>query len=80
MKKIDAHTHLGYFGFPFNVGNTLEAFISLMDEFEVEKSFCSNSENKLVEDAVKKYPDRIVGQAWENPYKGQAAVDHLRYP
>lgn len=79
MKIIDAHTHLGSWGYPFNVANTIEEFIALMDEFTVEKAFCSNPDNKLVEDAVKQYPDRIVGQAWEDPYKGKAAVDHLHY-
>jgi len=79
MKLIDAHTHLGYWGHPFNVESDAEGLIALMDKFNVEKSFCSYFDNKIVEDAVKKYPDRIIGQVWEDPNLGQAAVDDMRH-
>ncbi len=79
MKIIDAHTHLGQWGYPFNVETNADKLIALMNEFNVEKSFCSYIDNMLVEDAVKKYPGRIIGQAWEDPYKGQEAIDDLRY-
>ena len=38
FKKIDAHSHVGYFGSWCDVGITPEELIAQMDEYNVEKS------------------------------------------
>lgn len=78
MKVIDAHVHLGTFGYPFHVAATIDGLIQLMDEFNVEKALCSSLENQVTLDAMRTHPDRIVGLVWLNPYQGDKAVMDLR--
>ena len=67
FKKIDAHSHIGYFGGWSNVGITPEELIAQMDEYNVEKTVICTYPIKESLDAVDKYPDRFVGAAWVNP-------------
>ena len=67
FKKIDAHSHVGYFGGWSDVGITPEEMIRQMDEYNVEKTVISTYPMKESIDAVDKYPDRLVGAAWVNP-------------
>lgn len=73
MKVIDTHVHLGTFGYPFHVAITADELVSLMDAYEVEAALCSSPDNKLVAEAVQRYPGRILGLAWLNPYSPTAA-------
>ena len=67
FKKIDAHSHVGYFGSWCDVGITPEELIAQMDEYNVEKSVICTYPIQDSLDAVDKYPDRLVGAAWLNP-------------
>lgn len=77
FKKIDAHSHVGYFGSWSNVGITPEELIQQMDEYNVEKSVISTYPIGESIEAVDKYPDRLVGAAWVNPME-TGAVDIIR--
>lgn len=80
MKKIDAHSHIGYFGSWCNVGITADEMVTKMDEYEIEKSIISYPDNELVRKAVEAHPDRLIGLPWVNPYDGEKAVEQaFRY-
>jgi len=70
MQKIDAHSHVGYFGGWADVGYTDEQMVAEMDRYGIEKSVVSYMDNTVVEQAVKRFPDRFVGITWANPYEG----------
>lgn len=72
FRKIDAHSHIGYFGSWSDVGITPEELIKQMDEYNVEKSVICTFPMKESIDAVDAYPDRLVGAAWVNPYDPDA--------
>lgn len=75
MQKIDAHSHVGYFGGWADVGYTDEQMVAEMDRYGIEKSVVSYMDNTVVEQAVKRFPDRFVGITWANPYEGDKAVE-----
>jgi len=74
FKKIDAHSHIGYFGSWSDVGITTDELIAQMDEYNVEKTvICTYPMDESIE-AVDKHPDRLVGAAWVNPMEPQATA------
>ncbi len=77
FKKIDAHSHVGYFGGWPNVGITPEEMIEQMDQYNVEKTVISTFPMNESLRAVDQYPDRLVGAAWVNPNES-AAADQIR--
>lgn len=77
MKKIDAHAHIGVFGGWAKLSLTADELISQMNEFDIEKTLLCSQPNELCLDAVNKYPDRILGMVYPNPYDGQKAVDMI---
>ena len=64
---IDSHTHLGDFPM-FNVKLNAEEMIKIMDEWNIGKSLVASIPNELTLKAAKKYPNRIFGMIWVNPY------------
>ena len=78
FKKIDAHSHVGYFGSWSDVGITPEEMIAQMDEYNVEKTIISTFPIDESIEAVDKYPDRLIGAAWVNPYDGEKALEQIR--
>ena len=50
FKKIDAHSHIGKFGSPFNIDFDTDRLLAQMEEYNIEKyiSFIGNS-NKVTE-------------------------------
>ena len=68
---------------------TIEDTIKDMDEAGVDKAvivavdaettFGFKTPNELVAEAVKKYPDRLIGFAGVDPRKGKLALDELEY-
>lgn len=77
MKKIDAHAHIGVFGGWAKLSLTADELIAQMNEFDIEKTLLCSQPNELCLDAVNKYPDRILGMVYPNPYDGQKAVDMI---
>lgn len=73
FKKIDAHSHIGYFGGWSDVGITTEELLAQMDEYNVEKAVICTCPMKESIEAVDKYPDRFIGAAWINPAEDCAA-------
>lgn len=67
QKKIDAHSHVGYFGDWSDVGITAEELVHQMDEYNVEKAVIATYPVKESIDAVDRFPDRFAGAAWVNP-------------
>lgn len=67
FKKIDAHSHVGWFGGWSNVGITPVEMIRQMDEYNIEQTVISTYPLKESVEAVGKYPDRLIGAAWINP-------------
>lgn len=72
FKKIDAHSHIGFFGGRSNVGITAEEMIAQMNEYNVEKTIISTYPAKESIEAADKYPDRLIGAVWVNPNEPSA--------
>lgn len=72
FKKIDAHSHVGYFGSWSNVGITADELVAQMDEYNIEKTIVSTYPIQESIDAVDQYPERLIGAAWVNPYDSDA--------
>jgi predicted TIM-barrel fold metal-dependent hydrolase len=67
FKKIDAHSHVGWFGGWSNVGITPEEMIEQMDEYNIEKTVISTYPMKESVEAVDRFSGRLVGAAWIDP-------------
>lgn len=74
FKKIDAHSHVGYFGGWSDVGITPEEPVAQMDEYNIEKTVVSTFPIKESIEAVDKYPDKLIGAAWVNPMEPDAVA------
>ena len=74
FKKIDAHSHVGYFGGWSDVGITPEELVAQMDEYNIEKTVVSTFPIKESIEAVDKYPDKLIGAAWVNPMEPDAVA------
>ncbi|WGI16868.1 amidohydrolase family protein [Methanonatronarchaeum sp. AMET-Sl] len=72
--KIDAHSHLGYYGGFFDVEIGVGELVGLMDEFGFDRSVVCSLDNEEVLKAVRRYPSRLVGKVWLDP-KEQGVVD-----
>lgn len=70
MQKIDAHSHVGYFGGWADVGYTDEQMVAEMDQYGIEKSVVSYMDNTVVEQAVKVSPIVLWGLRGPIPTKG----------
>jgi hypothetical protein len=75
---IDAHAHLGEFGGWANVRITAEEMIADMDRFNIAKTVVFMIPNQIVREAVGRFPDRLIGFVWVNPYDGQKATDEVK--
>ncbi|MBP5706067.1 MAG: amidohydrolase [Spirochaetales bacterium] len=82
FKKIDAHSHIGFFGSPFNVNFNAEMLAQQMDEYNIEKTILCPAAATLNDEllaAYKQMPDRIIPLCWVNANLGQAAYDMLEH-
>lgn len=77
-RVIDAHAHLGEFGGWANVRLTPEEMIADMDAFNISKTVVCMIPNDIVREAVKRFPDRLVGFVWVNPHEGEKALDEVK--
>ncbi len=71
-RKIDLHTHIGDFGGWANVSLTADNLVKSMEQYNVEKSAVYFMDNELVRNAVKRYPNQLVGCIWPNPHDATA--------
>ncbi len=78
FKKIDAHSHIGYFGGWSDVGITAEQLIDQMNEYNIVKTVISTFPMDESIKATDKYPERLVGTAWVNPYDGKKTLAQLK--
>lgn len=78
MRKIDAHAHIGYIGGWADVKMDCHQLIQLMNDYEIEKTLLCAMDNELTLDAMKRYPDRILGAVYVNPLDPDsvASIDH----
>jgi len=73
---IDSHAHLGNFPM-FSVSLNADEMVSIMNQYNIRKSVVSALPNDLTLNAVKQYPDKLVGLVWINPYDGDDAVKNI---
>lgn len=82
IKKIDAHTHIGVFGSPFNINFDTERLIAQMDTYNIEKTIlCAAGphENEDTVAAFKAHPEKVIPLMWVNCAEGQTAYDALEH-
>ena len=63
FKKIDAHSHIGTFGSPFNIHFNADLLLKQMEEFNIEKTIlCSDGPhtNEETVAAFNAHPDKII--------------------
>ena len=93
MLIIDAHVHgpgqLQFSGMRLGSGNSINEMLGMMDEFGIDVAVTFPPRptpigwdsylkaNKIIADAVKKYPNRIIGFVRFSPYYSEA-IDFLK--
>ncbi len=80
FKKIDAHSHIGRFGSPFNVDFDDQRLIEQMDSYQIEKTILCAASCHLNDEtlqAFRRHPDRVIPLVWVNPAEGKPAYDML---
>jgi len=76
MDIVDSHTHLGNFPL-FNVSMDSTEMIEVMDRHGIKISVVFSLPNELTLNAVKKYPERLIGLVWINPHEGNLALQKI---
>ncbi len=67
FKKIDAHSHIGTFGSPFNIHFNADLLLKQMEEFNIERrSSVPTGTNEETVAAFKAHPDKIIPLMWIN--------------
>ena len=82
FKKIDAHSHIGFFGAPFNVNFDIKALSTQMAEYNIEKTIlcpAGATLNGELLDAWRQMPEAIIPLYWANANLGQTAYDELEH-
>ena len=80
FKKIDAHSHIGKFGSPFNIDFDLNRLTDQMEEYNIEKTILCPAGchlNEELKEAYQAAPDKIIPLCWVNANEGQEAYDML---
>lgn len=82
FKKIDAHSHIGKFGSPFDIDFDLRRLTEQMNEYQIERTIlcpAGCSLNEEVKQAYEAEPERIIPFCWVNANEGQAGYDILEH-
>ena len=82
FKKIDAHSHIGAFGSPFNVNFDVAALEAQMAEYNIEKTILCPAGATLNSELLAAYrqiPEKIIPLYWINANLGQVAYDDLEH-
>ena len=59
FKKIDAHSHIGKFGSPFNIDFDLSRLTEQMEEYNIEKTILCPAGCHLNKELKEAYPDLV---------------------
>lgn len=78
FKKIDAHSHIGYFGSWSDVEITAEDMIKYMSKYNIEKTVISTYPINESVEAVNKYPNKFIGAVWVNPNDQQKSLKEIK--
>ena len=62
FRKIDAHSHIGFFGSPFNVDFNTQLLAAQMDEYNIEKTILCSAGAHLNEELNKAYKAMYGGE------------------
>ena len=77
FKKIDAHTHIGAFGSPFNIHFDTERLLQQMETYKIEKTILVASGPHANEDtaaAFRAEPQKIIPLMWINCAEGKGGL------
>lgn len=80
FRKIDAHSHIGRFGAPFNIDFDADRLLEQMDEYNIEKTILTAADSHLNDELVDTYhklEDRVLPVAWVNPKEGAPQYEML---
>ncbi len=78
FRKIDAHSHIGMFGAPFNVNFNAEMLSAQMEDYNIERTiFCPAAAHLNVQllEVFHQMPDKVITLYWVNANLGQLAYD-----
>ncbi|MBR3707974.1 MAG: amidohydrolase, partial [Lentisphaeria bacterium] len=82
FKKIDAHSHIGKFGSPFDVNFDAAMLREQMAEYSIEKTIlcpAAASLNAELLSVWKQMPDQVIPLYWVNANLGQPAYEELEH-
>ena len=82
FRKIDAHSHIGHFGAPFNVNFDVKLLSAQMAEYSIEKTIlcpAGATLNAELLDAWRQLPEAIIPLYWINANLGQTAYEDLEH-
>ena len=82
FRKIDAHSHIGRFGAPFNVNFDAGALAAQMAEYNIEKTILCSAGATLNEELLavwRQLPEQVIPLYWINVNLGKAAYDDLEH-
>ncbi len=80
FKKIDAHSHIGKFGSPFDVDFDAAMLKDQMAEYNIEKTIlcpAAASLNAELLETFRQMPGQVIPLYWVNANLGQPAYDDL---
>ena len=82
FKKIDAHSHIGAFGSPFNVNFDGAMLAAQMAEYNIEKTILCPAGATLNAELLAVYramPEKVIPLFWVNVNLGAAAYEELEH-
>ena len=82
FRKIDAHSHIGSFGAPFNVTFDAGRLAAQMAEYNIEKTVLCPAGATLNAELLavwRQLPERVIPLYWINANLGPAACDDLEH-
>ena len=80
FRKIDAHSHIGRFGSPFDVNFDAAMLAGQMREYHIEKTIlcpAAASLNSELLDTFRAMPDKVIPLFWVNANLGAPAYEEL---
>ena len=82
FRKIDAHSHIGVFGPPFNVNFNAEMLSAQMAAYNIEKTILCPAAAHLNAELLETWrqmPNKVIPLYWVNANLGQPAYDDLEH-